>query len=160
MKKLYLIALLLCTLLTGCDKLDDNDDGAMGEVLPGTWAFSYELTNKELLDVEFNYEQAIFHADNTCELTYIDTYKPLVDDNGQEVLDDDGNPVYVPVYDALRGSWQANNTLIRIVSKAIDGKEHILLWRILSFTQKVIKAEYEFDNNNKHITATVTLERI
>ena len=39
---LLLSVVLIAGSLIGCDKLSD-DDYAVAELLPGTWAFSYEL---------------------------------------------------------------------------------------------------------------------
>lgn len=43
---LLLLAVLTVGMLCGCDKLSDDDD-AVVELLPGTWAFSYELQSEE-----------------------------------------------------------------------------------------------------------------
>ena len=45
--RLMLLAVLMCGAVAACDKLSDDDDMVV-EVLPGTWAFSYELVSEEI----------------------------------------------------------------------------------------------------------------
>ena len=160
-KYCYVIALLLCcTLLSGCDKLDDGNDEVVTSILPGTWAFSYTLKGDAAIGVGFDYEQVIFGTDGTCAITYLDTYEPLLDDEGNPVKDEEGNTVYVPVYGALKGTYQAGSAVIKIVSSDIGGQERTLLWRILSFTARQVVAEYDFDVDGQPVTAVVTLDKL
>ena len=62
---------LMAGMLTGCDKLSDDDD-AIVELLPGTWAFSYELLSEEDTGLSFSYDHVIFRKDNTVTITYPD----------------------------------------------------------------------------------------
>ena len=59
----------MASLLTGCDKLSDDDD-AVAELLPGTWTFSYELQSEEETGLSFNYDHVIFRTDSTVTITY------------------------------------------------------------------------------------------
>ena len=135
---------MLCSLLlTGCDKLDDSDDGMVSEVLPGKWAFSYVIRSDEDPGLEFNYKQVIFNEDGTCAITYVDH------------KDFDGNPVM----GALNGTYVASSTMIRIVSSDFDGEERVMLWRIISLSAKQIVTEYDFTMGSSSMTAVVTLDK-
>ena len=136
------ITLTAAMLLTACDSLDKN--GAINEILPGDWAFNYELQSDVETGLSFSYEQVIFRADGTCAITYPDGY------------DEDGNVVY----GALSGTYQAGDASIYIQGVLDDGVEREMLWRILSFSQKEIVAEYEFEFQGQSVTAILTLERI
>jgi len=103
MKQTLTLLMLLATLLSGCDKLDDGDDDVMRSILPGAWAFSY-----------------VFHGDQELD--------PGLD--------------------------------FRIVSHEFGDEERILLWRVVSYTAKQITAEYDFSQNGKSATATVTLDKL
>ena len=119
-------------LLMACDKLSD-DDNAVAELLPGTWAFSYELQSEEETGLYFSYDHVIFRKDSTVSITY---------PGGQ-----------------LDGNYLAGGTEIRINGKLDDGKERIMHWIILSFSNKQIKIEYKFEYNEQSVTAFVTLDR-
>jgi hypothetical protein len=161
MKLQYLICLILCTLLTvGCDKLDDGDDTLVSEVLPGEWAFSYVLESAEETGLEFNYKQVIFRRDSTCAITYIDDYVERLDDKGNPVIGDDGEPVYDPVYGALNGKYQATSAMIRIESSVMGSEEEVMVWRIDRLSARQIVAEYDFEYaKDKYATAIVTLDK-
>ena len=92
-------------------------------------------------------------------MTYIDTYEPRKDDNGNVVLDENGDTVYDPVYGALHGTYQATSAMIRIVSSDIDDEERIMLWRIISLSSKQLITEYDFDLNTQSFTVVVTLDK-
>ena len=79
MNKILIWTMMLCSLLlTGCDKLDDSDDGMVKEILPGHWAFSYVIQSEEDPGLEFNYKQVIFNEDGTYECWWgIDTLPKL-----------------------------------------------------------------------------------
>jgi hypothetical protein len=137
MKTIKYIFLLLSMVLTAatltcCDKLSDDDD-AVADLLPGTWTFSYELQSEEETGLSFSYDHVIFRKDGTVSITYPD---------GQ-----------------LDGKYLAGGTEIRIDGKLDDGKERIMHWIILSFSDKQVKIEYKFEFNNQTITALVTLDR-
>ena len=149
-KTLFLLTMLLAGMLTGCDKLDDGDDQIIKELLPGTWVFTYELKSEQETGLEFNYEQVIFQEDGSCAITYIDYYDFQEDEKGEMVA--------VPVYDALKGTYEAGASVIRI-SSVMNGQEQIMLWRILSFSAKQITAEYEFELSGQKIIAIVTLDK-
>ncbi len=129
---LLLSVVLMAGSLIGCDKLSD-DDYAVAELLPGTWAFSYELQSEEETGLSFSYDHVIFRKDGTVSITYPD---------GQ-----------------LDGNYLAGGTEIRIDGKLDDGKERIMHWIILSFSDKQVKIKYKFEFNNQTITALVTLDR-
>ena len=132
---------MLCSLLlTGCDKLDDSDDGMVKEILPGHWAFSYVIQSEEDPGLEFNYKQVIFNEDGTCALTY--------NDPGDEEEK------------AIKGTYIANNSVIRIVSSDFDGEERVLLWTIVSLSTKQVVAEYSFSMGGGNMLAIVTLDKI
>lgn len=118
--------------LTGCDKLSDDDD-AVAELLPGTWAFSYELLSAEETGLSFTYDHVIFRKDNTVTITY---------PGGQ-----------------MDGTYRAGSAEIRIEGNLGDGQERLMHWVIQSFSDKRIKAEYKFEFNKQAVTALVTLDR-
>jgi hypothetical protein len=129
---LLLSVVLMAGSLIGCDKLSD-DDYAVAELLPGTWAFSYELQSEEDTGLSFNYDHVIFRKDSTVTITYPD---------GQ-----------------IDGKYRAGNVEIRIEGKLDDGQDRLMHWVIQSFSNKQIKAEYKFEFNEQTVTALVTLER-
>ncbi len=133
-KILIWMMLLGSLLLTGCDKLDDSDDGMVREVLPGKWAFSYVLKSEEDPGLEFDYKNVIFNEDGTCAITYTDG--------------------------AINGTYVASSAMIRIVSYDFGSEEQVLIWRIVSLSEKQIVAEYDFSlENTGNITAVVTLDK-
>ena len=141
MNKILIWTMMLCSLLlTGCDKLDDSDDGMVKEILPGHWAFSYVIQSEEDPGLEFNYKQVIFNEDGTCALTY--------NDPGDEEEK------------AIKGTYIANNSVIRIVSSDFDGEERVLLWTIVSLSTKQVVAEYSFSMGGGNMLAIVTLDKI
>ena len=129
---LLLSVVLMAGSLIGCDKLSD-DDHAVAELLPGTWAFSYELQSEEETGLSFSYDHVIFRKDSTVTITYPD---------GQ-----------------MDGKYRAGSAEIRIEGKLADGQDRLMHWVIQSFSNKQIKAEYKFEFNNQTITALVTLDR-
>jgi hypothetical protein len=129
---LLLSAVLIAGMMVACDKLSDDDD-AVAELLPGTWAFSYELQSEEDTGLSFNYDHVIFRKDSTVTITYAD---------GQ-----------------IDGKYRAGNVEIRIEGKLDDGQDRLMHWVIQSFSNKQIKAEYKFEFNEQTVTALVTLER-
>ena len=129
---LLLSVVLMAGSLIGCDKLSDDDD-AVADLLPGTWAFSYELQSEEETGPSFSYDHVIFRKDGTVSITYPD---------GQ-----------------LDGKYLAGGTEIRIDGKLDDGKERIMHWIILSFSDKQVKIEYKFEFNEQTVIALVTLDR-
>ena len=146
MNKILLWMTMLCgLLLTGCDKLDDSDDGMVAEVLPGKWAFSYIIKSDTDHGLEFNYKNVIFETDGNCQITYIDKY------------DAEGNPVM----GALHGTYVASSSMIRIVSSDIGGVERVLIWRIVSLSAQQVVAEFDFslDDGMSSMTAVVTLDK-
>ncbi len=122
----------MASLLTGCDKLSDDDD-AVAELLPGTWTFSYELQSEEETGLSFNYDHVIFRTDSTVTITY---------PGGQ-----------------LDGKYRAGSAEIRIEGKLADGQDRLMHWVIQTFSNKQIKAEYKFEYNEQSVTALVTLDR-
>ena len=137
MKKIgYIFLLLSIVLMVGtlasCDKLSDDDD-AVAEILPGTWAFSYELQSAEEIGLSFSYDHVIFRKDSTVTITYPD---------GQ-----------------MDGKYRAGSAEIRIEGKLADGQDRLMHWVILTFSNKQIKAEYKFEFNEQSVTALVTLDR-
>ena len=60
---LLLSVVLMAGSLIGCDKLSD-DDYAVAELLPGTWAFSYELQSEEETGLSFSYDHVIFRKEH------------------------------------------------------------------------------------------------
>ena len=66
-----LLVALMCGCLTACDKLSDDDDMVV-EILPGTWAFSYELQSEEDTGLSFNYDHVVFRQDGTVSIIYPD----------------------------------------------------------------------------------------
>ena len=128
-----LVSMVLITgILTGCDKLSDDDD-AIVDLLPGTWAFSYELQSEEDTGLSFSYDHVIFRKDNTVTITYPD---------GQ-----------------MDGTYRAGSAEIRIEGDMGDGQERMMHWVILAFSDKQIKAEYKFELGEQTVTAFVTLDR-
>ena len=123
---------LMAGMLTGCDKLSDDDD-AIVELLPGTWAFSYELLSEEDTGLSFSYDHVIFRKDNTVTITYPD---------GQ-----------------IDGTYRAGSAEIRIEGDLGDDLERMMHWVILAFSDKQIKAEYKFEFGEQTVTALVTLDR-
>ena len=123
---------IMTNLLTSCDKLSDDDD-AVAELLPGTWAFSYELQSAEDTGLSFSYDHVIFRKDNTVTITYPD---------GQ-----------------MDGTYRAGSAEIRIEGDMGDGQDRLMHWVILSFSDKRIKAEYNFEFGEQMGTALVTLDR-
>lgn len=155
---------MLCgLLLTGCDKLDDSDDGMVSEILPGKWAFSYVIRSDEDPGLEFDYKNVIFNEDGTCAITYLESsYVPRVDEAGNYVLDEDGNKIFDLVEEtkALHGTYIASSAMIRIVSNEFNNEERVLLWRIVSLSAKQVIAEYDFSlNGSTSMTAVVTLDK-
>lgn len=134
MKQILVIAMTICTLLSGCDKLDDGDAGLVREVLPGTWAFSYELQSEEEVGIEVDYEYVIFREDNTISITYPEG--------------------------SLEGTYEAGSVAIRIEGNVNGGEHQQMLWRIITFSKKKITAEYKFDWNGQSVIAIVTLEKV
>ena len=129
---LLLSVVLMAGSLIGCDKLSD-DDYAVAELLPGTWAFSYELQSEEETGLSFSYDHVIFRKDSTVTITYPD---------GQ-----------------MDGKYRAGSAEIRIEGKLADGQDRLMHWVILSFSNKQIKAEYKFEFNEQTVIALVTLDR-
>lgn len=134
--KRYIFLLLSMMLMIGslmsCDKLSDDDD-AIVDLLPGTWAFSYELLSEHETGLSFNYDHVIFRNDSTVTITYPD---------GQ-----------------MDGKYRAGSAEIRIEGKLADGQDRLMHWIIQSFSNKQIKAEYKFEYNEQTVTALVTLDR-
>ena len=124
--------MLMAGLLAGCDKLSDDDD-AIVDLLPGTWAFSYELLSEEDTGLSFSYDHVIFREDNTVTITYPD---------GQ-----------------IDGTYRAGSAEIRIEGDLGDDQERMMHWVILAFSDKQIKAEYKFEFGEQTVTAIVTLDR-
>lgn len=127
-----LLAVVLCGGLTACDKLSDDDD-MVTEVLPGTWAFSYELQSEEDTGLSFSYDHVIFRTDGTVS-----------------IVSPDGT---------MEGTYRAGSAVIRIEGKTDDGEDRQMLWRILTFSNQQITAEYEFEFGEQNVIAIVTLDR-
>ena len=131
----YLLMMLtvavVCGSLTACDKLSDDDD-TVAEILPGTWAFSYELQSEDDLGLRFSYDHVVFREDGTVSIIYPDG--------------------------SIEGTYRAGNAVIRIEGQLADG-EHQMLWRILTFSDRQITAAYDFELNGNSITARVILDR-
>lgn len=109
-----------------------TDSDVTADTLAGRWSFSY--TTSTPIDYELSYNTVIFQSDGNCALTYTD---------GQ-----------------LEGTFQASQDLIRITT-LVDGRERILLWRILTLSPDKIVAYYDHEmNDGSTITMTVTLERL
>ena len=104
------------------------------EVLPGTWAFSYELQSEEEVGIEVDYEYVIFRDDNTVSITYPEG--------------------------SLEGTYEAGSVAIRIDGSVDGGDQQQMLWRIITFSKKKITAEYKFDWHDQTVTAIVTLEKV
>ena len=129
---LLLSIILMTGTFSGCDKLSDDDD-AVADLLPGTWAFSYELLSAEETGLSFSYDHVIFRKDNSVTITY---------PGGQ-----------------MDGNYRAGSAEIRIEGKLADGQDRLMHWVIQSFSDKRIKAEYKFEYNEQTVTALVTLDR-
>ncbi len=152
--------MLLGCLLTSCDKLDDSDDGMVREILPGKWAFSYIIKSDEDPGLDFDYKNVIFNEDGTCAITYIDTYEMRLDEKGNPVKDENGDIIFDPVWGALNGTYVASSSMIRIVSNDIGSEEQVLIWRIISLSEKQVVAEYDFSlSDYGSMTAVVTLDK-
>ena len=132
-KNLCFLTLILSILLTGCDKLEDGDSNVVKDVLPGGWAFSYELLSEEETGLEFEYEMVYFNPDGTIRITYPD---------GE-----------------MTGTYEAGSSIIKIEGN-IDGETRQMIWRILSLSEKYIKIEYKFDFGGQDVTAIVELEKV
>ena len=132
-KNLCFLTLILSILLTGCDKLEDGDSNVVKDVLPGGWAFSYELLSEEETGLEFEYEMVYFNPDGTIRITYPD---------GE-----------------MTGTYEAGSSIIKIEGN-IDGETRQMIWRILSLSDKFIKIEYKFDFGGQDVTAIVELEKV
>jgi hypothetical protein len=86
----------------------------------------------------------IFNTDGTCAITYIDYY------------DQEGNPVM----GALHGTYVASSAMIRIVSHDFGSEEQVLLWRVVTLSDKQIVTEYDFSTDGTtSMTAVVTLDK-
>ena len=133
MKRITLFLLMLCTLLASCDRLDDGDEGLAREVLPGTWAFSYEFQQEDT-GLSFSYDHVIFRKDGTVSITYPDG--------------------------SLEGTYEAGSVSILITGDMGTGEMRQMLWRILSFSTRQLVLEYQFDLNGQSITALVTLQKV
>ncbi len=134
MNKILIWVMLLGCLLTGCDKLDDSDDGMVREILPGKWAFSYIIKSDKDPGLDFEYKTVIFNEDGTCAITYIGG--------------------------ALNGTYVASSSMIRIVSNDIGSEEQVMIWRIVSLSEKQVVAEYDFSiGDSGSMTAVVTLDK-
>ena len=129
---LLLSVVLMAGSLIGCDKLSD-DDYAVAELLPGTWAFSYELLSEEDTGLSFSYDHVIFRQDGTVSITY---------PGGQ-----------------IDGTYRAGSAEIRIEGQLDDGQDRLMHWVIQSFSNQQIKAEYKFEFGEQMVTALVTLDR-
>ena len=127
-----LLVALMCGCLTACDKLSDDDDMVV-EILPGTWAFSYELQSEEDTGLSFNYDHVVFRQDGTVSIIYPDG--------------------------SMEGTYQAGSAVIRIEGTLENGETRQMLWRILAFSERQITAEYEFEFGEQNVVALVTLDR-
>jgi hypothetical protein len=134
MKKMLIPIVFLCCLISSCDKLEDGDADVILDILPGTWAFSYELQSEEETGLAFEYDHVIFRTDGTVSITY------------------PGG--------SLDGTYQAGSAVIRIEGQAGGKETRQMLWRIISFSSKTLNADYTFDFNGQSITATVMLEKV
>ena len=86
---------------------DDDDDCSDTEIITGTWEVDYSSYNKFrgyfIYDDSGRIADAIDHsgvsgiinhpAENTFKIAY-----PATDENGQEILNNDGNIIYVSIY--------------------------------------------------------------
>ena len=134
MKKILFSILFLCCLLVGCDKLEDGDADVIRDILPGTWAFSYELQSDEETGLAFEYDHVIFRSDGTVSITY------------------PGG--------SLEGNYQVGSAVIRIEGQINEKETRQMLWRIISFSSQTLSADYSFDFNGQSITALVMLEKV
>lgn len=132
-KWLLLFCLLVSLpLVSSCDRLSDDDD-MVAEVLPGTWAFSYELQSEEDPGLYFSYDHVIFRTDGTVSITYPDG--------------------------SMEGTYRAGGDVIRIEGRLDNGDEQLMLWRIIAFSAQQLTAEYDFEFGGQRIKALVTLDR-
>ena len=131
MRRLLTVMALVLLALTSCDKLEDS--GAIGQILPGRWAFSYRST--EPLDFELSYRYVEFGTDGTCAVVY---------STG-----------------SLNGTYRASDAAISIVASDERGDERTFLWRVLTMSPSQIVTEYIHQQAADHtVTLTVTLERL
>lgn len=129
---LRLLMLLTAVILVSCDRLSDGDD-VLSAVLPGEWAFSYELLSDSDTGLEFSFQEVLFAGDGTCRITYPDG--------------------------AMEGTFRAGDGIIRIDGQA-EGSQRTMLWAVESFSERTVRARYVFDWGGSTVTAIVTLERI
>ena len=104
------------------------------DILPGTWAFSYELQSDEETGLAFEYDHVIFRQDGTVSITY------------------PGG--------SLEGTYQVGSAVIRIEGRITENETRQMLWRIISFSSQTLSADYSFDFNGQSITALVMLEKV
>ena len=118
-------------IITACDKLEDSD--VTGEALIGRWAFSYKVSQP--IDYELAYQHIIFQADGSCVLTY---------DGGQ-----------------LSGTYRASEAVIRIEGTLDNGRQQLMVWRVLSMSPYRVVAEYEHElSDERYVTFIVTLDKL
>jgi len=122
---------MLLLAMPSCDKLEDSDLTA--EAIVGRWAFTYKTSQQ--LDFELSYKYVTFLADGTCTLAYQD---------GQ-----------------LNGTYRASEAVIRIEGALDDGKEQVMLWKVVSMSPYQIVTDYDLQlNDGKHVDVRVTLDRL
>ena len=155
---MFMMAVVGSFVLSSCNKEDDNEGSIVNEILPGKWDVSYAFKGNTTLDSGVDIQHMLFNEDGTCALTYIDTYKPRTNDDGNIVLDEKGQLILEPVYSTLQGTYQATDAMIRIVGN-LGGEEYILLWRIISLSSKQIIAEYNYGISIQSFTVVVTLDK-
>ncbi len=126
------VALLGGSVLTACDKLDDGEEEVLQGIIVGDWAFSYELDAD--IGVAFEFEEVIFRQDGTCSITYPEG--------------------------SMEGTYKAGQSVIRIEGTIDNGTTQTMLWRVRSFSERQVVAEYSFDVNGKSVTAVVVLDKI
>ena len=132
-RQAYLLVMALCLLTFGaCDRLSDDDD-TLAQMLPGTWAFSYELQSEEETGLNFSYDHVIFRTDGTVSITYPEG--------------------------SMEGTYRAGGDVIRIEGRLDNGEEQLMLWRIVAFSAQQLTAEYDFEFGGQRIKALVTLDR-
>ena len=123
--------LFMALITAACDKLEASD--VTGDTLVGRWAFSY--TTSEPLDFELAYRLITFNADGTCSLIY----------NGGQ----------------LDGTYRASQDVIRIEGQLGDGRQQLLLWKVLTMSPYRIVTEYNHQlNDDRQVTITVTLDKL
>jgi len=128
---LWLLLAMLLLALPGCDKLEDSDLTA--EAIVGRWAFTYKTSQQ--LDFELSYKFVTFLADGTCTLSYQD---------GQ-----------------LSGSYRASEAVIRIEGTLEDGKNQVMLWKVVSMSPYTIVTDYDLQlPDGRLVDVRVTLERL